>query len=119
MAIRTVKRTNARNRVAYDPSVPKTATPAVISSIAATAADTIELTFNTRVMLNSTPALTAGGASPAAVASATQISATVVEMQFSGSVQGTNLQVPEGAAGVRTPTGGFLPAGSYAIPTFP
>lgn len=119
MALRTVKRTNARNRVALDPSVPRKLTPAVISSIAATAADTIEITFNTRVMVNSTPALTAGGATPVSVVSATQISATVVEMEFSGSVQGTNLQVSEGAAGVRTPAGGFIPAGSYAIPTFP
>lgn len=117
MAIRTVKRTNVRDRAAMDPSVPGYTTSAVVSSIAATAADTIEITFATRVMLRGTPNVTAGAA--VGVSGATQVSATVIQLQFAADVQGTDLVVPEGVAGVRTPSGGFIPAGTYAIPTFP
>lgn len=119
MGLRTIRKTNVRNRAALDPSMPRQITPAVVSSIAATAADTIEITFNTRVMLKGTPAVSAGGASVQTVVSASAISATVIELTFAGSVQGTDLLVQEGAAGVRTPSGGFIPAGTYAIPTFP
>ncbi len=119
MSVRMVKRTNVRNRSALDPSVPGYTTSAVVASVAATAADTIEITFATRVMLRSAPNVTAGAGGAVAVASATQLSATVIQLQFAADVQGTNLVVPEGVAGVRTPTGGFIPAGTYAIPTFP
>lgn len=119
MGLRTIKKTAVRNRVALDPSTPRKITPAVISSVEATAADTVQITFNTRVMLKGTPDVVAGGVTPQTVSSATAISATVVELTFTGDVQGTNLVVQEGAAGVRTPSGGFIPAGSYAIPTFP
>jgi hypothetical protein len=47
------------------------------------------------------------------------ISATVIELVFTGTVAATNLLVQEGDAGIRTPSGGFVPAGTYAIPTFP
>lgn len=120
MTSRTTSRTSARNRRAYDPSVPKKANPAVIASIASTAADTIRITFQTRVLKSQLPKVIKAGAGGAeTVDSVSQISATVVEFVFTGTVQGTNLIVEEGDPGVRTPAGGFVPAGTYAIPAFP
>lgn len=118
MASRMMNRTNARNRNAMDPSVPKKQAPAVIASIASTAADTIRLTFDTRVQLSKTPGYTAG-LGGASIASMSTISATELEFVFTGDVQSTSLLVKEGDPGIRTPSGGFVPAGTYAIPTFP
>lgn len=119
MTIRTINRTNARNRRAFDKAVPKKGTPAVIASIAATAADTIQLTFSTRVFRNKLPAFTAGAGGAETVATATEISDTVIELVFTGDVQGTDMIVKEGDPGIRTSAGGFVPAGSYPVPTFP
>lgn len=119
MALRTVKNTRARNRNAYDPSLPRTAAPAVISEIESTAADTIRLTFATRVQKNKLPLYRAGAGGGAAVESAVELSATEIELTFDAVVQGTNLLVAEGDPGIRTVAGGFVPAGVYAIPVFP
>ena len=119
MSSRTINRTNARNRRALDPSVPRKLTPAVISSIATTAADTIQITFSSRVMPSRLPGFRAGAAGAMTVESMSPISATVIELAFTGEVQATNLLVQEGDAGIRTPSGGFVPAGTYAIPVFP
>ncbi len=119
MPARTLKRTNARNRRGMDPSVPKKMTPGIISSVAAMAADTIQITFSTRVFKSKLPAFVAGAGGTETVASAQEISATVIELTFSGDVQGTDMSVAEGDPGIRTPAGGFVPAGSYAIPSFP
>ena len=119
MAQRTLRRTNARNRAALDPSVPRKVTPAVVSSIDTTAADTIQITFDTRVFTAKTPGFAAGASGAETVSAVTQIGDAVVELTFTGDVQGTDLKVTEGDAGVRTPSGGFVPAGTYAIPSFP
>lgn len=120
MTARTTWKTNMRNRRNLDPSVPRKAAPATIESIAAESADTIRITFNPRVVGNQLPqVIRAGADGTATVTAMTQVSATVVELVFSGEVQGTDLIVEEGDPGIRTPVGGFVPAGSYAIPTFP
>jgi hypothetical protein len=119
MPARTINRTNVRNRRALDPSVPPKATPAIISSIDATAADTIQITFSTRVFRNRLPKFTAGAGGAESVASAAEISDTVIELTFTGDVQGTDMSVPEGDPGIRSPAAGFVPAGTYAIPSFP
>jgi len=118
MTARTVNRTNLRNRRAVT-SKPKFITPAVVSSIAATAADTIQITFNGPVFPAKTPGYTAGAGGAETVSSMTRISDTVIELVFTGDVQAKNLIVQEGDAGIRTVAGGFVPAGSYAVPTFP
>ena len=119
MTVRTTKRTNARNRRAMDPSVPKKLTPAVVSSVASTAADTIQITFSTRVLANKLPGFTAGAGGGQTVGSISQVSDTVVELAFTGEVQGTDLAIAGDDPGIRTPSGGFMPAGTYAIPSFP
>ena len=119
MASRTVSRTNARNRRGMDPSVPKKATPAVVDSIAATAANTIQITFQRAVLKSKLPSFKAGAGGAMTVTTMTQVSSTVLEFVFSGTVAGTGLIVEENDPGVRTPFGGFVPAGSYAIPVFP
>jgi len=101
------------------PSVPKKFTPAIITSIDATAADTILITFNTNVIRAKTPKFTAGAGGVQTVELATQISATVIQLVFTGSVAGTDMIVQEGDPGIRTAAGGFVPAGSYPVPTFP
>jgi hypothetical protein len=118
MASKTVSR-NVRNRRGMDPSVPKKRTDAVVSAIAATAADTIEITFQRTVQKSKLPVFKAGAAGAMTVASVTQVSGNVLELVFDGEVQGTDLIVEENDPGVRTPSGGFVPAGVYAIPTFP
>ncbi|MCC6907207.1 MAG: hypothetical protein IT430_04635 [Phycisphaerales bacterium] len=103
-----------------DASVPRMYAPATINAITAEAADTIRITFNPRVLVSQVPQLMrAGAAGAATVSGISQISATVVELVFTGDVQGTSLLVEEGDFGIRTPAGGFVPAGTYAIPTFP
>jgi hypothetical protein len=119
MTSRILKRRNTRNRSALDPAVPRKGAPATIASIAATAADTIQITFNTNVFKNKTPGYTAGAGGAETVELATQISATVVQLVFTGAVAGTDLVVQEGDPGIRTAAGGFVPAGSYPVPTFP
>ena len=119
MTQRTAKRVNARNRGALDPSVPRKERPAVIATVDATAADTVQLTFESPVVPNKLPGFTAGAGGAETVASMTKISETVVELVFSGDVQGTNMVVQGGDPGIRTSTGGFVPAGTYAVPAFP
>lgn len=120
MPSRTAKRNPPRRqKMKTSINAPRIMTSAIISSIDATAADTIQITFNTRVMLRSEPNFTAGAGGAETVASATEISDTVIELSFTGDVQGTTLNVPEGSNGIRTAAAGFVPAGSYAIPTFP
>ena len=119
MGLRTMKMTNARNRAALDPSVTLRSVSAVITEVDATAANTIRLTFNGRVLPGRLPLFTAGAGGAETVQSMSQVSETVVELVFTGSVQGTDLTVGDGDLGIRTPAGGFVPAGVYAIPTFP
>lgn len=119
MTQRMINRANGRNRSALDPSVPRKLTPAVINGITAEAAETIRITFDGRVIPSKLPGFTAGASGDETVASMTPISSTEIELVFSGDVQGTSLIVKEGDAGIRTPSGGFVPAGSYAVPTFP
>lgn len=119
MTARTIKRTKARNRVALDPAVPRKVTPAIISDIEATDLDTIRITFNTRVFTAKTPGFTAGAGGAETVSAMAQISDTLVELTFTGNVQGTDLNVPEGDPGIRTPAAGFVPAGTFAIPSLP
>ena len=116
MAIRTIKQTRRRVRTKTTDETPKKFTPAIISSIAATAADTIQ---NTRVMPVRLPGFTAGASAAETVTAMTAISETVIELTFTGDVQGTDLIVKEGDPGIRTSAAGFVPAGSYAIGTFP
>ncbi|TVQ57147.1 MAG: hypothetical protein EA377_01150 [Phycisphaerales bacterium] len=119
MSLRSIKKTARQNRMKMDSSLPRTTTPAIISQIEATAADTIRLTFNARIFRNRVPGYTAGVNGSATVEDAIEISATVVELKFTGDVAGTDLIVEGGDQGVRTASGGFVPAGVYAIPTFP
>lgn len=106
---------NTRNRAAMDPSIPKKLTSAIVSSIATTASDTIQITFAARVQSRGLPAFKAGAAGAETVQAVTQISDTVLELTFTGSVATSDLIVAENDPAVRTPTGGFVPAGTYTI----
>lgn len=119
MTVRSIKKTFVRNRNAHDPSRPNVHAAAIITALEATAADTIEVTFSNRVMTNSLPGFKAGADAAETVASMTRVSDSVLSLEFSGDVQGTDLVVQEGDGGIRTAAGGFVPAGTYAIPTFP
>lgn len=119
MTARNATRSVGRNRRTFDPSVPKKITPGLISTITAEAADTIRMTFDKRVFLNKTPGFRAGAGGAETVTSATAMSATEIELVFTGDVQGTDLIITEGDPGLRTVPGGFVPAGTYAVPTFP
>jgi hypothetical protein len=117
---RTVRPSKGRNRAALDKSIPRNITPALIDSIAATAATTIRITFAGRVQPSKTPVFYKAGAGGAmTVTTMNRISDTVIELVFSGTVAGTDLIIEEGDLGIRTAAGGFVPAGTYAIPTFP
>jgi hypothetical protein len=119
MPARTIKQTARRVRTKASVGTPKKFTPAIITEIEATAADTIRMTFSTRVITSQLPSYKAGAAGETTVTAMTPISETVVELVFSGNVAGTNLIVTEGDQGIRTWPAGFVPAGTYAIPTFP
>jgi hypothetical protein len=119
MPARAQNKTYVRNRATIDPAQPFVPAPAVITSMTAESADTIRLTFNGRVTPSKLPLYTAGAGGAETVESMTAISDTVIELVFTGEVQGTNLIVQGGDPGIRTPPGGFVPAGTYAIPTFP
>lgn len=119
MSSRIIRRTNARNRSAMLPSRPRKYTAAIITNIESTAADTVRLTFSVRVVAGQLPAFTAGAGESETIASRTVISDTVVELTFTGEVQGTTMIVAEGDPGIRTVAGGFVPAGSYPVPSFP
>lgn len=119
MALRSIKKTSVRNRQAKDPSVPKTVTPAVITTIEAIAPDTIRVTFDATVFRNKMPQFTAGSGRTETVEAMTRISDSQWEFTFSGDVAGSTLTVKESDPGIRTVPGGFVPAGVYAIPTVP
>lgn len=120
MASRTVSKSNRRVKTKVSVSTPRVFTSAVITNIDATAANTIRLTFDSRIVKGgSLPGYTAGAGGAETVASMSLISESVAELVFSGSVQGTDLIVPDGDKGIRTWPAGFVPAGVYAIPTFP
>lgn len=119
MPSRTLQKVGQRVKSNPTVSSPRKLTPALISSIATTAADTIQITFSTNVITGKLPSYTAGAANDETVASMTWISATVIELTFTGDVQGTTMIVAEGDPGIRTMAGGFVPAGSYPVPTFP
>jgi hypothetical protein len=120
MASRTVSKSNRRVKTKVSVSTPRVFTSAVISEIEATAANTIRITFDSRIVKSgSLPGYTAGAAGAETVESMSLIGETGVELVFTGSVQGTNLIVPDGDPGIRTWPAGFVPAGVYAIPTFP
>jgi len=119
MAARSTKRTSRPSKLKTTLGSPRKLTPAIVTGIASTAADTIEITFSTRVITAGLPGYTAGAGGAETVASMTIVSDTVIELVFTGDVQGTTMSVPEGDDGIRTAAGGFVPAGSYAVPTFP
>lgn len=116
MAPRTLKNTRARNRSAMDPSVPAKLTPAIISSFAIQAPGTVQVTFETRIMVRGLPAFRAGATGDETVQSVNMVSDTVVDLVFTGAVATTTMIVPEGDPAIRTPTGGFVPAGNYDLP---
>lgn len=116
MTLRTISRPNGRNRSAGDPAVPTKATPAIITTITLVSDDRIQLTFDTNVIASKTPGYIGGAGGIATVNSITQISATQVELAFSEDVAGTDMVIGVDDAGIRTVTGGFVPAGNYAIP---
>lgn len=117
--MRVVKQTTRRVRTKTTNATPKKFTPAIITEIEATAADTIRITYSTRIVKNSLPGYKAGAGAAQTVESMSLISDTLLELVFTGSVQGTDLIVPEGDPGIRTWPAGFVPAGVYAIPSFP
>jgi len=119
MTTRAIGKTTGRNRNVVTKSQPRVAGAAVISSIDSTSAMVIQITFNTRVQKSGVPGFTAGAAGDLSPNQATTISDTVIELRFTGTVQGTDLNVPDSDPGIRTATGGFVPAGTYAIPAFP
>lgn len=109
-----------RSRSAMDPSKSRTTADAVILNASAEAADTIRLTFRHRVFISNTPTLyRAGAAGDETVASATLVDPFIVELVFTGEVQGTDLIVDGGDFGIRTAAAGVVPPGVYPIPTFP
>jgi len=116
MAQRMIRNTKTRNRAAMDPSIPKKLTPAVVSLVELASPDTARLTFSTRVMARGLPAFKAGLTGAETVQSVTTVSGTVLELVFTGTVAMTDMLVDEGDPAIRTPTGGFVPAGTYAIP---
>ena len=117
---RTVRSSKGRNRGALDKSLPGSITPALISEIDATAANTIRITFAGKVQPSTVPVRYKAGAGGAMIVnSISAVSPTIIELVFSGTVAGTDLIVEEGDPGIRTAAGGFVPAGTYAIPTFP
>ena len=116
MTSRTLKNTRARNRRAMDPSVPATMAPAVITSATTPGEDTVSLVFDTPVMVTRIPpTFRAGAGGTAEVVSITAVSATEVSLTFSGEVAGTTLFVGAADPGIRTSSGGFVPAGQYAL----
>ncbi len=119
MAIRSIKQTTRRVKSKTSMMTPKKFTPAIIQEVDATAANVLRLTFNTRVQPTDLPTYKAGASGDVAVESMMTVSDTVVELTFSDDVAGTDLIVKEGDPGIRTAAGGFVPAGTYAIPTFP
>jgi hypothetical protein len=119
MSLRPIKKTFVRNRAAHDPTVTNKHAAAIITEIESTAADTIQLSFLSRVMTSKLPDFAAGADGEETVEEVMRISDTVLELTFSGDVAGTDLIVSDGDLGIRTVSGGFVPAGTYAIPTFP
>jgi hypothetical protein len=116
MAQRTQQRTNARNRSALDPSLPRTQTPALVDSVVTGGPNSVaRMTFAGRVMARGVPGFRAGAGAAETVVGVQQVGATVLDLTFSGDVAGTDMVVGEADPGVRTPGGGFVPAGTYAI----
>ena len=115
MATNTTMRSAPRNRRAPDPSIPPRTTPAVITGATAASATVVRVTFDTRVMPRGLPAFTAGSSNDQTVESVTAISGTELELTFTGDVSSSTMTVAEGDPAIRTPSGGFVPAGLYAI----
>lgn len=116
MSLKTLRRTNARNRRTFDPAVPKTVTPAIAVVIdQGLSPSMVQVTFNTAVMLKGTPAWLGGAGGTATVTGATQLSATVVELTFSAATAGNPVVVPSDDPSIRTMSGGFVPAGNYTV----
>ncbi len=112
---------NPRNRAARDPSMPAKTTPAIIESMTLSGANAVEITFATRVQPGgATPRYTASsaeaGPSAATASGVAAVSATSVTVTFTSPIAGMTLHVPEADPGIRTPAGGFVPAGNYALP---
>jgi len=105
--------TQTRDRRKADPSTPKTGAPAIITTITLSETTTIQIVFDTRIFVSGIPPFTAGAET---VASVQTVNATTVLLTFTGDVAGGTLVVPQSAPGIRTPGGGFVPAGNYAIP---
>jgi hypothetical protein len=104
----------ARDRRKGDPSVPKTLAPAIISTVTLSGSNAAQVEFATRVQANGIPGFTTGGGE--SVVSVDTVNATTLLLTFSGDVAGATMSVPEGDRGIRTPAGGFVPAGNYMIP---
>jgi len=105
--------TQSRDRSKGDPSIPNTLTPAIISNITLSEMTSIQIEFAARVLVTGIPGFTAGGET---VASVQTVNATTALLTFTGDVTGGTLVVPLNDPGIRTPVGGFVPAGNYAIP---
>lgn len=119
MGLRTIKQTTRRAKSKTSMMTPNTFTPAIIQSIAVQAPETIRLTFSTRVMATRMPGFTAGDAFGNTVVSMTQVSATEVDLTFDGDVEDTEMSVKEHDPGIRTSSGGFVPAGTYSLAVTP
>ena len=118
MPVRPLRNTRTRNRRAFDPAHPFVPASAIITGMEMTADDTVRLTFNERVLPTGVPGFTAGAAGEQTVETMARISDTVIELTFTGAVDESKMLVPEGDAGLRTASGGFVPAGSYDLPEF-
>lgn len=106
-----------RNRRGKDPSVPTKKTPAIIETITLSGSDTVQIEFDTTVLHKGLPGFRTGtGDSGETVASISPVNATTVLITFTGDIAGAMMEVPEADPGIRTPAGGFVPAGNYAIP---
>ena len=108
--------TSRRARRRGDSTLPKVPASAIIREIEAESETTMRLTFTERIFTSTMPLFTAGDGET--VESMTKLGETEVELVFTGPVDGTTMMVKDGDAGLRTGTGGFVPAGSYDLPEF-
>jgi len=111
------QRTLARNRRRLDPSVPKKLTPAIISSMTLSGSNAVQIAFSTRVQAAGLPGFSVDtGDNDETVASISTIDTTTLLLTFTGDIAGATMSVDEGDPGIRTPAGGFVPAGNYTLP---
>lgn len=116
MAQRTLRRTKPRDRRAKDPSIPTRRTPAIILSLTAVTETEVRVEFDTRVQVSRTPGFVAGASGKSAVKQATLEDPTLVTLKFEDAVADSTMLIGEYDPGIRTASGGFVPAGRYVIP---